>query len=121
MQRMKTRFYIIIFLIFLLAACGMPADREKHRLAMLEQVVNELPDRAIVLIDSMEHESSSWTRSGRMNLLLLKGEAMNKSFLPLDTLSFATELLEYFRRHGSSLEEARALYLMGNHRLPVSA
>ena len=49
-----------------------------------------------------------------MRYLLLQAEAMNKAYLPLDSITYIDEVLDYYLSHGNRDERMRACYLMGS-------
>jgi hypothetical protein len=50
-----------------------------------EQLIDSLPDSALSILNSKEKDINHYSKKDRMAFLLLKAEAMNKSFTPMDT------------------------------------
>lgn len=108
---MKKLLYWAIWLIGI-TACVNPKGKEV--LAEAERLVQASPDSALFVLEQAEKEAATYPRRNRMRYLLLRAEAMNKAYLPLDTLTSMHEVLDYYLSHGNRDERMRACYLMGS-------
>ena len=108
---MKRLLYWIGLLIGI-TACVNPKGEDV--LAEAERLMQAYPDSALSLLEQAEKESATYPRRNRMHYRLLQAEAMNKTYLPLDTLTSMDEVLDYYLSHGDRDERMRACYLMGS-------
>ena len=108
---MKKLLYWAIWLIGI-TACVNPKGKEV--LAEAERLVQASPDSALLVLEQAKKEATTYSRRNRMHYLLLQAEAMNKAYLPLDTLTSMHEVLDYYLSHGNRDERMRACYLMGS-------
>ncbi|HJD11529.1 MAG TPA: hypothetical protein H9922_10380 [Candidatus Phocaeicola caecigallinarum] len=108
---MKKLLYWTIWLIGI-TACVNPKGKEV--LAEAERLVQASPDSALLVLEQAEKEATTYSRRNRMRYLLLQAEAMNKAYLPLDSITYIDEVLDYYLSHGNRDERIRACYLMGS-------
>ena len=108
---MKKLLYWAIWLIGI-TACVNPKSEEV--LAEAERLVRTSPDSALLVLEQAEKEATTYLRRNRMRYLLLRVEAMNKAYLPLDSITYMDEVLDYYLSHGNRDERMRACYLMGS-------
>ena len=108
---MKKLLYWAIWLIGI-TACVNPKGKEV--LAEAERLMRTSPDSALLVLEQAKKEATTYSRRNRMHYLLLQAEAMNKAYLPLDTLTSMHEVLDYYLSHGNRDERMRACYLMGS-------
>ena len=78
-----------------------------------EEIMEDDPESAFLLVDSLLRSGSVSTKYALMKLALIRAEAMNKTFRMMDTLSVIDEVVEYFRDNGTGTEHMRALYMQG--------
>ena len=78
-----------------------------------EEIIEDDPESAFLLVDSLLRSGSVNTKYCLMKLALIRAEAMNKTFRMMDTLSVIDEVAEYFRDKGTGTEHMRALYMQG--------
>ena len=83
-------------------------------LAEAERLVQASPDSALLVLEQAEKETATYPHRNRMRYLLLQAEAMNKAYLPLDSITYMDEVLDYYLSHGNREERMRACYLMGS-------
>ena len=95
-----------------ITACVNPKGEDV--LAEAERLMRTYPDSVLSLLEQAEKEAASYPRRNRMRYRLLQAEAMNKTYLPLDTLTSMDEVLDYYLSHGNRDERMRACYLMGS-------
>ena len=108
---MKKLLYWAIWLIGI-TACVNPKGKEV--LAEAERLVQASPDSALLVLEQAEKETATYPHRNRMRYLLLRAEAMNKAYLPLDSITYMDEVLDYYLSHGNRDERMRACYLMGS-------
>ena len=90
-------------------SCGQQAaDRD---IATADSLSEAAPQRAMMLIDSLEGESAM-NKSRHMKLLLLKAKVRNKLAMPMSTDSLK-DIADYFDKHGDSNERMLAYYIIG--------
>ena len=78
-----------------------------------EEIMEDDPESAFLLVDSLLRSGSVSTKYALMKLALIRAEAMNKTFRMMDTLSVIDEVADYFRDNGTETERMRALYMQG--------
>ena len=108
---MKRLLYWVGLLIGI-TACVNPKGKEV--LAEAERLVQASPDSALLVLEQAEKETATYPHRNRMRYLLLQAEAMNKAYLPLDSITYMDEVLDYYLSHGNRDERMRACYLMGS-------
>lgn len=108
---MKKLFYLLMILAGITACVN---SKGEDVLAKAEKLMQSYPDSALSVLEQADKEAASYSRSNRMRYLLLHAEAMNKSYLPLDSITFIEEALDYYLTHGSADERMRACYLTGS-------
>ena len=108
---MKKLLYWAIWLIGI-TACVNPKGKEV--LAEAERLMQASPDSALLVLEQAKKEAATYSRRNRMRYLLLRAEAMNKAYFPLDSITYMDEVLDYYLSHGNRDERMRACYLMGS-------
>lgn len=78
-----------------------------------EEIMEDDPESAFLLVDSLLRSGSVSTKYALMKLALIRAEAINKTFRMMDTLSVIDEVADYFRDNGTETERMRALYMQG--------
>ena len=122
---MKQLLYLIIIYIVVAACSGQhEANSTLNRVATLldnrpdtsvtDAQLDSRPRMALTLLDSLAPHTAQFPRAMRMRYLLLRAQALNKAYLPIDTIGYMNEVLDYYRTHGSQDEHAQALYMMGS-------
>ena len=104
---------IIVVGALLLVLAGCRGDGYTPELRALDSLMNEKPDSALRLLDSLGSETASWSKSQRMRHSLLTMKAQNKAGVTFSSDSLAKELVNYFDGHGSTNEQMQAHYLLG--------
>lgn len=104
-------FIYIIFICMILSCSESRESRMALQRAM--SVMNEAPDSALHILDSLKEHEQRFGRHFRMQCSLHRTNALNK----LDTLFHTTEgtqqLADYFDGHGTPNEKMLAHYLLG--------
>ena len=104
---MKSVFYTFIVMFLVAVSC----TNGKHEFKSLDQAMETRPDSVLKRLDELSSSYSSMSKSEKMHYILLKAEAMNKLFIPMDTLQHVDEMCDYYMSHGSSAEKLRANYI----------
>ena len=96
----------------LLVSCG---TRREYKDALLraETVMDEHPDSALLILDSLGQYENEFTRHFRMQYQLHRQNAVNKTSDKFTSDSLCQVLVSYFDRHGSVNERVLAHYLLG--------
>ena len=96
----------------ILVSCG---TRKEYKDALLraETVMDEHPDSALQILDSLGQYESEFNRHFRMQYLLHRMNAENKTSDKFTSDSLCQVLANYFDRHGTVNERVLAHYLLG--------
>ena len=105
------RLLLYALLIPLLISCG--TGGEQRCIVAADSLMENNPDSAYKLLRSEYGQSESFSRGTRMRYLLTYAEAMNKAYVPMDTVKFMDDVLDYYNSHGSATEKMAANYMMG--------
>ena len=108
---MKRIAYISVILCMLLA-CG-PRKEYKEVLLKAEELMDDYPDSALQILDSLGQHEAEFNRHFRMQYLLHRMNAENKTSDKFTSDSLCQVLVKYFDRHGSVNERVLAHYLLG--------
>ena len=103
---------LLLLNVFLLAACS----GQKHWNTILdaaENIMDERPDSALVILDSLDQNSDSFSRRTKMRWQLLLTTAQNKCDTVFHSDSLQLVLTDYYDRHGTPNERMMAHYLLG--------
>ena len=109
--RMKQVAYIIIALCVFLACDGN--RQQEETLMRAKAMMNEHPDSALAILDSLGLHEKEFGRHFRMQYLLQRTCAQNKTDVIFTSDSLAKELTDHFDRHGTTNERVLAHYLLG--------
>ena len=108
---MKKLLYIIIGVAFLMAC----SERREY-VDMLERakaVMNDRPDSALAVLDSLGQHEADFGKGFRMRYRLHRLNALNKVDTLFRSTDEARELADYFDDHGTPNEQMLAYYLLG--------
>lgn len=107
------KLFCILTVLSLLSACG---DQVRHEAALrrAQSVLNERPDSALAILDSLGQYEGGFTQSARMRWQLLHAQAQNKAYIPFTSDSLMKEVVAYYERHGTPTDRMSAYYLMGS-------
>ena len=109
---MQRLFYVVIATILIAACVGNGKEREV--LDRVQAVINDHPDSALAILDSLRGQFSDFSQSARMRWQLLHAQAQNKSYIPFTSDSLMKEVVAYYERHGNSTDKMSAYYLLGS-------
>ena len=106
------RIAFFALILFLLVSCG---TRREYKDALLraETVMDEHPDSALQILDSLGQHETEFTRHFRMQYQLHRQNAVNKTSDKFTSDSLCQVLANYFDRHGTVNERVLAHYLLG--------
>lgn len=108
---MKRIVYIVIVLGVLL---GCSERREyQDALSRAEAAMNDHPDSALMILDSLGLREKEFGKHFRMQYLLHRLNAQNKTYVTFTSDSLAKELAEHFDSRGTTNERVLAHYLLG--------
>ena len=108
---MRKLLYIIITTILLAACVG--GGKERAAFDAAQAIINDRPDSALAILDSLEPSSQEFTRSTLRRWQLLRLMAQNKCDTVFRSDSLQLILTDYFDRHGTPNEKMWAHYLLG--------
>lgn len=97
--------------MLLLVGCG--GDGYTPELRAIDTIINEKPDSALHLLDSLSTEATAWPKSQRMRYSLLTMKAQNKAYVPFTSDTIAKDLVSYYDDNGSPNDRLLARYLLG--------
>ena len=110
---MKTSRVVLPFLVLLVLFSCTGQLQYKCTLQRVRGIINEHPDSALSLLDSMKAHLDDFSKNTKMQWQMLKLSAQNKCYIDFDTDSIALVLVDYFDQHGTSNERMNARYLLG--------
>ena len=108
---MRKLLYIIVATIILAACVGN--GKERAALDAAQAIINDRPDSALAILDSLEPSSQEFSRSTLRRWQLLRLMAQNKCDTVFRSDSLQLILTDYYDRHGTPNEKMWAHYLLG--------
>ncbi|MEA4916260.1 tetratricopeptide repeat protein [Proteiniphilum sp.] len=113
---MKFTYHIclLVWIITAMLSCGNPQPYATKLLAQAEQLIDEHPDSALLLIDSIFYPEKSLSKEEYMRYSVARVRTRYKNYLPIyeDTLIFTAK--EYFiSRPGNHEQKALASFYSG--------
>ena len=79
----------------------------------IDSLMNDHPDSALTMLNSLRPEKANWNKSLRMRFDLLEAKAQNKAFVNFTSDSIAKDFTNYYDSHGTPNERMLAHYLLG--------
>ncbi|MBD5215046.1 MAG: hypothetical protein HDS78_00735 [Bacteroidales bacterium] len=107
-----TRYFLISFFLFLLASCR-PSGPEWDALNRAEAILNDQPDVAFEMLDSLDDKSRNPEFSARLKLAKADCEYYS-DILTAKNDSAISEAIDYFRTHGDRERLTRAYFVRAN-------
>ena len=103
--------FIVIVLAMLLGC----SERREYReaLSRAEAAMNDHPDSALMILDSLGQHEQEFGKHFRMQYHLHLTNAQNKTDVTFTSDSLAKELADHFDHHGNTNERVLAHYLLG--------
>ena len=108
---MRNLLYIVVTTVILAACVG--GGKERAVLDLAQRIINERPDSALAILDSLEPSSQDFSRPTLRRWQLLRLMAQNKCFKPFHSDSLQQVLVKYYDRYGTSNERMIAHSLLG--------
>ncbi len=108
---MRKLLYIIVSTVILAACVGNGKEREV--LDRAQRIVNDYPDSALAMLDSLEPLSHDFSTENLRRWQLLCLMAQNKCDTVFSDDSLQLLLSDYFDRNGTANEKMWAYYLLG--------
>ena len=104
-----------VYIIMCLCAMVSCAERREYREALgrAQEIIEERPDSALTILDSLGQHSPEFGYRFRMEYLLYRTYAEAKTGKEFDTDSLTRELVDYFGDRSSGNEPALAYYMHG--------
>ena len=108
---MQKLLYTFVAMIILAACVG---NRKEHaKLDVAESIINEHPDSALAILDSLEASSPQFSQRTLRRWQLLRLMAQNKCDTVFHSDSLQLILTDYYDRHGTPNERMMTYYLLG--------
>ncbi len=111
-MRMSAMGCILIFFLLLLSACTRQRGYEES-LAKADSLMNEHPDSALAILDSLEQSAQDFSKRNLRRWQLLRLMAQNKCDTVFRSDSLQLVLTDYYDHHGTPNECMTAYYLLG--------
>ena len=108
---MRNLLYIVVTTVILAACVG--GGKERAVLDIAQRIINERPDSALAILDSLEPSSQKFSRPNLRRWQLLRLMAQNKCDTVFSDDSLQKELVKYYDHHGTPNERMTAHYLLG--------
>ena len=108
---MKRFFYLLLLVSVLIAACT--GGEHRRALDTAYALINERPDSAIAILDSLGPSAQDLSRGQLRRWQLLRLMAQNKCDTVFRSDSLQRILTDYYDRHGTPNERMWAHYLLG--------
>lgn len=108
---MKTSPLTALF-ILIVAAFGCTNHPSLDTLADIESFIQERPDSALAILDTMDRTSLK-TEKSKAHHALLHAMALDKNYINVTEDSIAQVAVDYYSKHGSQKNYARSLYYLG--------
>lgn len=110
---MKQRLHLILLCAILaFVACGERREYSEA-LSRAEAAMADHPDSALLILDSLGQHEKEFGRHFRMQYILHRLNAQNKTDVRFTSDSLAKELVGHFDCHGTTNEQVLAHYLLG--------
>ena len=108
---MRNLLYIVVTIVTLTACVG--GGKERAVLDTAQRIINDRPDSALAMLDSLESSSHDFSTENLRRWQLLRLMAQNKCDTVFSDDSLQKELVKYYDRHGTPNERMTAHYLLG--------
>ena len=108
---MRKLLYIIASTVIFAACVGN--GKERAMLEMAQCIINDYPDSALTILDSLEPSSHDFSKENLRRWQLLRLTAQNKCETVFHSDSLQLELVKYYDSHGTPNERMTAHYLLG--------
>lgn len=105
-------YFSFILAVIVFASCSRNKEAEELY-DRVNCVIEENPDSALNLLDSMKDAKDVWSKSYQMKYELFRAKAQNKAYVDFTTDSIMKEVVDYYDDHGTPNEQMEAHYLLG--------
>lgn len=113
MNRIVCTILIVAGLSFL-SACNNPQPEANKLLTQAEQLMDDHPDSAMLLIDSIFYPEKSFNKKDYMRYWVARVQARYKNYVPVTEDTFIFEARDYFTAHAKDLSlTSRAYFYSG--------
>lgn len=102
---------LLLLSIILIFSCT--TERTPKSLITSERIIDSIPDSALHILISAQPDIKNYGKRELMKYYLLYAEAMNKAYIPMDTIKFMDKVLEYYKHKGVSENLVIAYYMQG--------
>lgn len=100
-------------ILCLLLSCAVDHEKEQLFADIQKQIMDGSADSVLLLLDSLQPQKAEMPKRYRMRYELLRAQALNKAFIPLDTLTVMDTVVDYYESHGNHVDKMIANYMMG--------
>lgn len=107
---MKKFAFLVAFVLPTMVSCGDSAT--VGILDEAECIMNERPDKALALLDSLA-ASEVKGRAAYARMSLLRSIALDKNVIDTSDISIILPAMKYYERHGNRLDKARTYFYYG--------
>ena len=109
---MKKIIFLLLTVVTLLVGCTTQTGSHET-IERAKQLMNEYPDSALALLDSLQPYQGAFSKSMRMDFMMQRLNAQNKCDTIFRSDSIAKILVDYYAHHGTSNQRMLANYLAG--------
>ena len=109
---MKKNIILLLTVATLLVGCTTQTAYHET-IERAKQLMNEHPDSALALLDSLQPYQGAFSKSMRMDFMMQRLNAQNKCDTIFRSDSIAKILVDYYSHHGTSNQRMLANYLAG--------
>ena len=110
---MRTSRVTLPFIVLLVLFACTSQQRNEQSLQRVRSIINEHPDSALRLLDSLETYLEDFSQRTKMQWQMFQLSAQNKCYVDFKSDSIPMMLVDYFDQHGTSNERMTAHYLLG--------
>lgn len=109
---MRKNIFLLLTVVLLFVGCTMQ-NAYHETLERAKRLINERPDSALELLDSIFPYQNTFSKSMHMDYMLQRLNAQNKCDTIFRSDSTAKILVDYYNHHGTSNQRMLANYLAG--------
>ncbi len=103
---------ILLSVFFAIVGCNSKSDSIKSRLEIVESLMENHPESALAIIDSIDVSEVN-DKSYRARYALLKSMALDKNYVDTTTFDVLQPAIDYFLKEGTPDEKLRTYYYQG--------
>ncbi len=103
-------FFVFILLTLLYTSCG--DSESSHQLDAVEAVIEEYPDSALAIIQSIDPKMLN-NKEKKARYSLLHAMALDKNYIDTADMSVIQPAIEWYSDHGTADERLKAMYYAG--------